>query len=58
MGPKGEGASFARSYLLSTKNETTETSEHLAVRVHRVDVDSKTSYWVLESLESTAIPKK
>lgn len=56
--PKGEGASFSRSYLLATKSGTTETNEHLSVRVHRVDVDRKTSYWVLESLESTLIPRK
>jgi len=56
--PKGEGASFARSYLLTTRNDSTETSESLAVRVHRIDVDRTTSYWVLESIESTLIPKK
>ncbi len=56
--PKGEGATFTRSFLLTTKTETAETSEHLAVRVHRIDANQKTSYWVLESLESTLIPRK
>jgi len=56
--PKGEGASFARSYTLTTKSGTTETTEHLSVRVHRIDVDRKTSYWVLESLESSLVPRK
>ena len=56
--PKGEGASFTRSYLLTTKTETAESSEHLSVRVHRIDGKDKTSVWVLESLESTLIPRK
>ena len=56
--PKGENASFARSYTLTTKSGTAETTEHLSVRVHRIDVDRKTSYWVLESLESSLVPRK
>lgn len=56
--PKAEGASFTRSYLLTTKTETAETSERLVVRVHRIDVNRKTSIWVLEALESTLIPRK
>ena len=56
--PKGEGASFARSYTLTTKSGTTEATEHLSVRVRRIDVDRKTSYWVLESLESSYVPRK
>jgi hypothetical protein len=56
--PKGEGASFTRSFLLTTKTETTEASEHLTVHIHRVDVQGASSIWVLDSLESKLIPQK
>jgi hypothetical protein len=56
--PKGGNASFSRSYVLTTKSGTTETTESLSVRVHRIDLDKKTSVWVLESLESTILPRK